>query len=375
MENGRPRQVSVGRRTFLAATGATAAGVAGLAGCVGSDDTVAGEIEAEAGGIELEREAVSWDELGDLEGELTIYSDRRRTQINPLFEMIEQEYDDFEIVAEYGDNRLGQLINERSSTPADLYYTQSSGELAALKSEELAMKLPQDIVDAIDDNRSDPDGRWTGASGRVRAVQYNSDVFDAAELPDDIFTYAEDDRFAGRISTRPNSGTFRSFIVAMMELEGEDRTREWVSNMVNEQDVTLYSGGSEQAEAVQNGEQDIALGNQYYAGRILRNNPDSPLSVAFTRNDPGCLFNVSGLAVTAGVNDAGLAAEFIRHVLALEGQGFFVEVNGEYPVVENVEYVGDLPTPEEIDPPEFDLNALENIDDAQDLLREEGMTV
>lgn len=364
------------RRRFLATAGAAVGSTVLLAGCIGDDDTEAGAVDAEPGGAELQRDsAVSWDELGDLEGTVTVYSDRKRTQIDPLFETIEDEYPDLEIRREYGDNQLGQLITEGSATPADLYYTQSSGELAALKSEGLAKKLPTDIVEAIDENHSDPDGRWTGVSGRVRAVLYNSNAFSAAELPTDIFAYAEDDRFEDRISTRPNSGTFRSFIVAMIELEGEERTREWVRSMVEDQNATLYAGGREQAEAVHNGERDIALGNQYYAGRIIQNNPDSPLAVTFTDNDPGCLFNVSGLAVTAGVEDEQLASDFIRHALGKEGQEFFVNTNGEYPVVDDVPYVGDLPTRAEINPPEFDLNALENVQDAQDLLRDEGMTV
>ncbi len=332
------------RRTFLAATGAAVGSTVAIAGCIGDDP------------------------------ELTIYSDRREEQIDGLFEQIEEDHG-IEVTPEYGDGMLSQLIVEEDSTPADIYYTQSSGELAALKAEGLTEELPDDILDMVEENYRDSDGQWVGASGRVRAIQFNSNEFSADELPDDIFEYAEDERFKGRISTRPNSGTFRSFIVAMMEMEGEDRTREWVQKMVEEQEIETYGSGSQQAEAVHNGEQDIALGNQYYAGRILNNHPDSPLNVAFTRDDPGCLFNVSGLAITAGVSDQDLAEDFIRHTLEEAGQEFFVEVNGEYPVVDGVEYVGDLPTLDDINPPEFDLNNLENVDDAQDLLNEEGLTV
>ncbi len=331
------------RRTMLAATGA-AVGSITLAGCIGGSDA-----------------------------DILVYSDRRRGQINPLFEQAEDELD-IDIEVEYGDNQLGQLQTEEESTPADLYYTQSSGELSALKSAGLTTELPAELLEMVPEYK-DPDGEWIGASGRVRAVLFNSNEFSASELPEDIFAYAEEDRFAGRISTRPNSGTFRSFIVAMMEIEGEQRTREWIQKMMNDQDIRLYEGGTEQAEAVHNGEQDIALGNQYYAGRIISNNPDSPLDVAFTRNDPGALFNVSGIAMTAGVDDEETATEFIEYALSEEGQEFFVEVNGEYPVVGGVEYVGDLPTVDDINPPEFDLNNLEDVTAAQDLLREEDMVV
>lgn len=329
---------------MLAATGAAVGSVA-LAGCLGGSDA-----------------------------DLLVYSDRRDEQINPLFEDAEDALD-LDIEVEYGENQLGQLLTEEDGTPADLYYTQSSGELSALKAEGLTTELPEETVEMVPEQYRDSDGQWIGASGRVRAVLFNSNEFSREELPEDIFAYAEEDRFEGRISTRPNSGTFRSFIVAMMELEGEDRTREWVQKMVDDQDIELYGSGSQQAEAVHDGEQDIALGNQYYAGRIISNNPDTAVDVAFTRDDPGALFNVSGIAMTAGIDDEDAAREFIEYTLSAEGQEFFVETNGEYPVVDGVEYVGDLPTPDEINPPEFDLNKLEDVERAQDLLREEDMVV
>ncbi|WP_436346288.1 extracellular solute-binding protein [Natronorubrum sp. FCH18a] len=373
-DGNRTHRTAIGRRTFLGATTATV-GTLAIAGCLGDS----GE-DLEGYGPQsspVEASAVSWDDLGDLEGELTIYSARTQDQIDPLFEDIEAEYDDFEISRDYDDegDQLASLLEEGENSPADLFYTQSSGELARLKEEELARELPEDVIDAVDDNYSDSDGYWTGASGRVRAVQYNTDEFSADELPDDIFEYATDDRFQDVISTRPNSGTFRSFIVAMIEEEGEDATRDWVSSMVDDQNATLYSSGSTQAEAVADGEQEIALGNQYYAGRIVGNDPEAPLGVTFTSNDPGCLFNVSGVAILEGADRPNLAAEFTRHVLAAQGQEFFVDVNGEYPVVDGVDYVGELPTLDEIDPLEFDLNELSDVEQAQDLLREEGMTV
>ena len=364
------------RRRFLGLTGA--AGSIAVAGCTdlfggGGEDPFD---DYGPQGAALTSSAVTWDELGDLEGELTVYSGRTVDQIDPLFQTIEDEYDGFTISTDYDDNsaQLNKINEEGEGSPADVFYTQSSGALASLKQDGLVRTLPEDVVDAVDDNYSDPDGTWTGASGRVRAVQYNTELW-TEDLPNDIFAYAEEERFRDVIATRPNSGTFRSFIVAMIELEGEDATREWVRAMVEDQNATLYSSGSQQAEEVHAGNQAVALGNQYYAGRILGNDPDSPLDVAFTENDAGSLFNVSGVGILEASDRPNLAAEFCRHVLAAEGQEFFVETNGEYPVIDGVDYVGDLPTLEEINPPAFDLNALADVEQAVDLLREEGMTV
>jgi len=375
----RPIPSLTNRRSFLGAVGAS--GALALAGCAGLGvrDTEDPFDDYGPQGAAVASSAVSWDALGDLTGELTVYSGRTRDQIDPLFTAIEERYDGFSLDTDFDDNstQLNKINEETADTRPDIFYTQSSSALAALKQDDLVRRLPEDIIDAVDDTYSDPDGTWTGASGRVRAVLYNTALWDgsADDLPTDIFAYADDERFEGIISTRPNSGSFRSFIVAMIEMEGEQATREWVRGMVENQDVTLYSSGSQQAEAVNAGNQTVGLGNQYYAGRILENDPDAPIDVAFTENDAGCLFNVSGIGILADADKPNLAAEFTRHVLAAEGQTFFVETNGEYPVLDGVDYVGDLPPLSAINPPEFDLNTLANVEQAVDLLRDEGMTI
>jgi iron(III) transport system substrate-binding protein len=362
------------RRRVLGTAGAALA--TGFAGCLGSGSDDPFESDSPQG-APIDGDGITWDDLGDLEGELIVYSGRTRDQIDPLFAKLEEAYPDFSIARDYASNeaQLNSLTEEGDATPADVFYTQSSGALAALKDAGMARDLPTDVVDAVPETKRDPEGQWTGASGRVRAVQFNTETWSRDELPTNIFAYAEDERFAGEISTRPNSGTFRSFIVAMLELEGEARTREWVRALLEDQDVTLYSSGSQQAEAVANGDVSVGLGNQYYAARIIGNQPDAPLDVTFTQDDPGSLFNVSGTAILEDASKPNLAAEFVRHVLAVEGQAFFVETNGEYPVVDGVSYEGPLPSLAELNPPNFDLNELGDLEPAIDLLREEGMTV
>ena len=374
-----PRRPSPSRRHVLAGAGSLAVG--SLAGCIGGFGSVEDPIDSyEPGATALESNAISWSDLEDLKGELVVYSGRTRDQIKPLFDELEATYPDFSVSVDYDDNddQLAKIREEVAggASQADLFYTQDSGALAVLKADGLTRALPSDVSQAVEDPYSDPDGEWTGVSGRVRAVLYNTDAFDGDDLPDDIFAYAEDDRFTGRISTRPNSGSFRAFIIAMMELHGESATREWVRTMVEDQEISEYQGGTAQAEAVAGGHQDIALGNQYYAGRILENDPSAPIDVTFTENDAVCLFNVSGVGILDSADRPNLAAEFLRHVLAAEGQEFFVQTNGEYPVLDGVDYVGDLPTLDEIDPPQFDLNRLGlELNEARQLLREEGLSV
>jgi iron(III) transport system substrate-binding protein len=376
------------RRRFLSRTGAALVATSTLAGCTGGNG---GGENGEGGALAdaeplaepVDSTAVSWDDLGDLEGELTIYSGRTPDQIDPAFEALEDEYDGLTVSRNYADNdvQVNQLIEEGEATPADLFYSQDPGALNALDGEGLLQALPEDVVGAVPESYRHPDGLWTGVTGRTRSIQFNSERWEggAEDFPTDIMEYATDERFQGIIATRPNSGTFRGFIQAMVELEGEEETREWVRGMVEDQEIQLFEGGSDQAEAVNRGGDDdpiVALGNSYYAARILNEDPDAPIDLAFTEDDAGCLFSVAGVGVLNELENPELVAEFVRHLIAEEGQEFMMEANGEYPVVEGVDYVGELPDLEEINPPEFDLSDFDmELQEAQNLLEEEGMTV
>ncbi|WP_027119095.1 extracellular solute-binding protein [Natronorubrum tibetense] len=385
--NGTPtHRTAMDRRRFLATASVSAAGIAGLAGCLGNDFDDTPLVETDPMEEPLGSSVASWDDLGDLEGEITIYSGRTPDQISAVFEALEEEYDDFTVSVDWDDNdtQVNQILEEETH-PADLMYSQDPGALNELYNNDVLQELPEDILEAVPSSYQHNEGYWTGITGRTRSIQYNEDRLDETEfddwedLPTDIMEYATDERFEGIISTRPNSGTFRGFIQAMVELEGEEETREWVRAMAEEQDAQVFEGGSDQANAVNQGGDDdpiVGLGNSYYAARILDEDDDAPIRTTFTENDAGCLFSVAGVGVLNEVNDAELVAEFVRHLLAEEGQELMMEDNGEYPVIEGVEYVGQLPNLEDINPPEFDLSGFDmDLQEAGDLIDEEGLGV
>ena len=385
---------TVRRRAILTTTMGLGASL--IAGCLGDETNADGDDGANPGSDQsvasagpmassVDGEALTWDDLGDLDGGLTIYCGRTRDQIDPVFEALEDEYPALTIDVDWNDNNamVSQLMQEGDNTPADIVYSQDPGALGALYDDGLFQPLPDDVVAAVPESFREPDGYWTGVTGRVRAVLYNSDRLDETafdswdDLPTDIEAYATDERLSGIISTRPNSGTFRGFIQAMVDRKGEEATREWVRAMMEDQDIERFSGGSDQAEAINRGGDDdpiVALGNSYYGARILNEDPDAPIRATFTQGDAGCLFSVAGVGVTTNVDNPALVAEFVRHLLAKEGQEFMMEANGEYPVIDGIEYVGELPDLADLNPPSFDLSQFDmELQEAQQLLEDEGM--
>lgn len=373
------------RRRFLGLA-ATALGTAAVSGCIGEepDDTSHEDNDHDqdqsdneppaAQDAPVTPEGTPLDDLTALDGDLTIYSGRREAQIGPILAFVEDYYDDLTLQIRYGDNEahVQTIIQEGQNTPADLIYTQDAGTLGALAQEGRTVPLTEDVLETVPADWRDPAGTWTGLSGRVRCVAYNTDAWDAADLPDDIFAYPEDDRFTDQMGWRVDTGSFLAFIRAMMIENGAERTREYVESM-QAAGVRNYEGGSTTPNAIANQEVTVGFVNQYYVGRLLADRPDEPIDITFTAGDVGSLFNVAGAGVIDASTEQELARNFVRALLSKEVQEAFVDLNKEYAVIPGVEYVGDLPSLDEVDPPEFDLNQLADIQPAVDLLRDTGL--
>jgi iron(III) transport system substrate-binding protein len=87
------------------------------------------------------------------------------------------------------------------------------------------------------------------------------------------------------------------------------------------------------------------------------------------------VFNVAGAAVVDTASDADLAANFVRHLLSAEAQDYFARSTFEYPLIPEVEPIGDLPSIDELDVPDIDLSQLSNLEPTIDLMRDAGVQI
>ena len=368
----------VRRRKFLAAAGAV--GVAGLAGCNETDDAAddgdtAGGAIGQIGSGRAGRDAPGGTSMADLpalEGELTVYSGRGEFLVGELVGSIDDLYDDLDLTVRYGGSTdlVNQIVNEGEGSPADVFYSVNAGALGALADEGRTQALPTDVTEEVrEEFRTE---QWVGTSGRARTVPYNTETFSETDLPDDIMAYPEE--FDGDLGWAPSYGSAQAFVTAMRILEGEDATREWLEAMV-ERGAATYPDEFRTCQEIADGEIDAAFTNHYYIQRVLDGNPEAPIATAFTEGDAGAVFNVAGAAVVDTASDADLASNFVRHLLSAEAQDYFARSTFEYPLIPEVEPIGDLPTIDELDVPDIDLSELSNLEPTIDLMREAGVDI
>ncbi|MFC7232545.1 substrate-binding domain-containing protein [Saliphagus sp. GCM10025308] len=368
------RSDSPSRRTFLA--GSAALGTASVGGClglIGTDDddgpNTFGQIGSgragrpEPGGTHVE-------DLPDLEGELTVYSGRGKFLVGTLLGDLQEYYEDFTVDPRYGNSSelVNQIAEEGSGTSADVFYTVDAAALGALADEGRTQALSDDVTSMVGEEfRTD---QWVGTSGRARTVPYNTDSLSAEDMPDSIQAYATD--FDGDLGWAPSYGSCQGFVTAMRLLEDEETTREWLEGVVDS-GIAEYADEFAVCEAVANGEIDAGFTNHYYVQRVLDGSPDAPIATSFTEGDAGAVFDVAGAAVTDAADDADLAQNFVRHLLSAQAQEYFATETYEYPLVSDVDPVGDLPAIDELDVPNVDLSQLSDLEPTIDLMREVGI--
>jgi iron(III) transport system substrate-binding protein len=369
MSNNTDNGARSGHRRRAVLAGAAALGTVGLAGCTGllSDDPEPGLIgSGRAGRPEPGGTAIA--ELPDLRGGLTVYSGRNQFLVGTVMEHLNAVYDEFDPDVRYAGSteHVNTILTEGSGTPADVFFSVNAGSLGVLADEGRTRPLSDTVLDTVREEFRTDD--WVGTSGRARTIPYNTDVYDESEIPSDILAFEE---FDGQLGWAPAYGSCQAFVTALRILEGDERAAEWVETVVDN-GIEAYNDEFAVSQAVADGTLDAGFANHYYIQRVLDGSPDAPLDTAFTDGDAGAVFNVAGAAVIDQTDDPDLAENFLRHLLSAEVQEYFAVETFEYPVIDEVDPVGELPTTDELALPDIDLAALSDLEATVDLMRDAG---
>lgn len=370
------------RRTFIGTIGG---GVVGsLAGCIGSDSTDATQTTTSNASFDPTTShsdggnQLSLSDLPPLEGELTIYLGRGEGGLyNSLMDHFQNErYPDLTLdVRRDASAALANTIIEEErngASPADVFWSIDAGALGVVADGGHAATLPDSVTGHVPSQFADDRGRWTGVSGRARAIPYNTDQYDERDIPTDVSRFPDVDRFADSMGWAPTYGAFQAFVTAMRTTRGDAVTRRWLEGMLDA-GVTRYSGEFLVTNFVAEGEIGAGFANHYYALRLQEAKPDAPLGIAFTQNDAGSLVNASGAMVLDSSSASETATNLIRHLLTVEVQQFLATEAYEYPLVDGVSPPGGLPSIKELDPPAFDLTRLADVEPTLELMRSVGV--
>lgn len=307
---------------------------------------------------------------GDDSPTLTLYSGRIAPILGPAIEQYEAA-SGTKVKVRYGDSPslAAQLAEERSNSPADVFFAQDAGSLDAVEKRGLLMALPADVLALVPKQFRSVNGRWIGVTGRSRVIAYGPKV-ERSELPDSPLDLT-DPKWRGRVGWAPANASLQGYVTALRVVEGEDVAKQWLEGMVAN-DARAYEGNIPVRDAIAKGEIDVGLINHYYVAEAVAKDPAYPVKVHFPPEDLGSLVNVSGVGILASSENKREALGFVRAMLSDPAQTYFADSSKEYPLISSVEPPKELKPLDEIPAPDIDLGKLGDVPGTLRLMRETG---
>jgi len=374
------------RRRFLTAT--AAGGALGLSGCLSAIPGLGGErvqipalSEFRGSGTLVEGRpapgGTSIDDLPELSGSLTLYIGGGEGGIyTTLVDMLEEAYPDFSVSvdsaasASHAQNIVSEV--EAGASEADVFWSIDAGSLGYVAENDAYEPLSSDAIDDVSAAYRGDDA-WVGVAGRARSVPYNTNQLSESDIPTEVEAFPDTEGLQGTMGWAPTYGAFKSFVTAMRVNRDDDATRTWLESMSGAGTETF---GNEflVSQQVADGAIDAGFANHYYAMRVKNERPDAPIDLAFTEGDAGALLNVAGVLQVAGTDKDDLVTTLVRHLLSAEAQEFFATTSFAYPMIPDVEPVGELPSIDELDPPDIDLSALWDQERTLEVMGEAGVS-
>jgi iron(III) transport system substrate-binding protein len=306
-------------------------------------------------------------------GALTVYSGRSQELVGPLLERFADETG-IPVNLRYGESAelAALLLEEGDRSPADVFFAQDAGALGAVAAAGLFTTLDPGTVSRVETRFRDPQGRWTGTSGRARVAAWSTERLAASELPGSILAFT-DPAWTGRLGWVPTNASFQAFVTALRILEGEAAARAWLEGILANGPV-VFDGNTSAVEGVAAGEADVAFVNHYYLLELVaEHGPDFPVANHFFEaGDPGSLVNVAGVGILASSTQPELAQRLVEWLLGDAAQTYFRDRTFEYPLAGDLGADPRLPPLASIGSPDIDLGRLADLRATVDLLRDVG---
>lgn len=309
----------------------------------------------------------------DDEAPLTIYSARREELVAPIIAQFTEDTG-IEVEVRYGNlaEMVVTIIEEGDNSPADVFFAQDASGLGALEKAERLIPLPEDLLALVPEKFRSQQDVWIGTSGRARVLIYNSSLVDVADLPTSLLDLT-DEVWRGQVGWAPTNGPFQGQVTAIRMIEGEDIAQAWLEDMLAN-DVVTYPGNTSVVQAVIAGEVSMGLVNHYYLLEFRAEDPDIEAeNHFFEAGDVGALVNVAATGILDSSDQPELAEQFIRYLLSEDGQTYFATETYEYPLIEDVESIEGLIPLDELEPPDFDLGNLADLEGTLALMGEVGV--
>ena len=292
--------------------------------------------------------------------DLVVYNAQHEELLDELVPLFEEESGlDVELRSGKDLEMANQIVEEGEDSPADVFLTENSPAMSIVDNAGLFAELPEAATAPIPEQYVPADHAWTGFLARSTVAMYNTDTMTEADMPASILDFAEPE-WKGRVSFSPTGADFQAIVSAVLELEGEAATQEWLAGL--KENGVIVQNNLVVMQSVDSGEVDAGIAYHYYWYRDrAENGTDSDNSALhfFGDQDPGAFLSISGAGILASSENADAAEEFVTWLTSTEAQQAMAESYAlEYPLNPEASLNPDVKPFDELEPPQVDVASL-----------------
>lgn len=245
-----------------------------------------------------------------------------------------------------------QILQERSASPADVFYTENSPALSLLSEQGKLAPLDPATYAQVPARYSSPNKDWVGVAGREVVLVYNPAKLAESTLPKSILDVGATG-WSGKVGIAPAEADFQAIIAAVAKDVGTARATQWLQGLKRAGEV--YSGNTAILQAVNRGQIAAGIIYHYY---WFRDQAESGANSSHTKlyyfghQDPGAFVSVSGVGVLKSSKHKADAQKLAQFLSGKRGQSDLAQSNDfEYPLNPQVPANPKLKPFDQLDPP------------------------
>jgi iron(III) transport system substrate-binding protein len=305
---------------------------------------------------------------------LTVYSAQHESLVRAMLEdFTEQTGIELEFRDANDSELANQIVQEGDASPADVFLTENSPSIDVVDEAGLLEPLDPATLEQVGEQYRPDSGTWVGFAARSTVLAYNPAQIAEAELPASILDLAAPE-WQGRVGIAAGGADFQAIVSAVLAIEGEDATRDWLTGL--ERNAEVYSSNTAVMKAVDESEIDVGVMYHYYWYRDQAEGGlvgDDARLHYFRNQDPGAFVSVSGAGVLASSDQKEDAQRLVAFLTSAEAQERLADSSAlEYAVGTGVASAEALPALESLQAPDVDPGSL-NAPMVTELMQEVGL--
>ncbi|MDO6619742.1 MULTISPECIES: Fe(3+) ABC transporter substrate-binding protein [unclassified Shewanella] len=272
--------------------------------------------------------------------DLTIYSYRQAFLVEPILAQFTEQTGIKVNVVFAKDGIAERIAREGRLSPADLVLTSDFSRLMELVDKKLVVDVNSETLNHnIPAQYRSPSNDWYALTMRVRNVYSSKERLGKLDIN---YEDLASEQYKGKICTRSFKHPYNIALVAsMIAHHGEAETKTWLEGLKANLARKPQGNDRAQVKAVNEGLCDIALGNSYYFGKMIKDPKQKSWAESVEINFPnqdnrGAHINVSGMALAKFAPNKDNAIKLMEFLSSNVAQSLYAEVNMEYPVKADV---------------------------------------